>query len=286
MTPSCTIAIHRLTGRRRVPPILLAARITQRQQNDLLPISASATYRRTFLSPSVRKRLDLLVARHNELQHKMESSPEESFQYGKELASLAQFESLLQKHESLQVEEQSVKDLLNEIQKEDEDLIQECQNELHVIEAFKIKLAKQIQNAVLPKDPDDFQSDAVVEIRAGTGGDEAALFASELRETYLKTAKAMSWECDIMGESRTHLGGIKETVLSISSRSRGDRTSENDAHDDNDEGAIPVNLGPYGSNTKVEFIESNASLSMTLEYKPVPVLLLSFRYGSKKTITL
>jgi peptide chain release factor 1 len=190
-----------------------------------------------------------MVARHNELLQKMESSPEESFQYGKELASLAQFEKLRQKHESLHAEEQSVKDLLQEIQNDDEDLIQECQNELHAIEASKIKLAKQIQNAVLPKDPDDYQSDAVVEIRAGTGGDEAALFASELRETYQKTAKAMGWECDVMSESRTDLGGIKETVLSISSRSRGEITSyaEDDSNEnDNDDRAIPANLGPYG----------------------------------------
>jgi peptide chain release factor 1 len=102
---------------------------------------------------------------------------------------------------------------------------------------------------VLPKDPDDYQSDAVVEIRAGTGGDEAALFASELRETYQKTAKAMGWECDVMSESRTDLGGIKETVLSISSRSRGEITSyaEDDSNEnDNDDRAIPANLGPYG----------------------------------------
>jgi peptide chain release factor 1 len=178
----------------------------------------------------------------------MENSPEDSFQYGKELASLSQFKSLRQKQELLQAEERSVKDLLVEILDDDVDLVQECQNELQSIEASKIELEKRIQNAVLPKDPDDYQSDAVVEIRAGTGGDEAALFASELQETYQKTAKAMGWECDIMGESRTDLGGIKETVLSVSTRSRGEMASyaENDIEGENDDIAIPVNLGPYG----------------------------------------
>ncbi|KAG7340716.1 peptide chain release factor 1 [Nitzschia inconspicua] len=191
-----------------------------------------------------------MVARHKELLQKMEDAPEESFQYGKELASLAQFESLYRKKEELEIEEQSVKDLLEEIgqnEENDDDLQKECRKELEAIEASKAKLAKRIQSAILPKDPDDFQSDAIVEIRAGTGGDEAALFASELRDTYEKTAKAMGWECDVMGESQTDLGGIKETILSISARSRGGMNFyEGEQDDQADESAVPSNLGPYG----------------------------------------
>jgi peptide chain release factor 1 len=206
--------------------------------------------RRCFLSPAVQKRLDQMVAQHNELLQKMTTSPEEAFQYGKELASLAQFQSLHRKKEELLEEEQSLKDLLTEIgqnDKEDEDLLMECQKELETIEITKTKLAKRIQTAILPRDPDDFQSDAIVEIRAGTGGDEAALFACELRDTYEKTAKSMGWECDVMGESRTDLGGIKEAILSISARAKGGMGFYDvEDTDDSDGAAISPNLGPYG----------------------------------------
>lgn len=205
------------------------------------------------MSPAIGNRLDRMVSRHDELLHKMEESPGESFQYGKELASLAQLVSLHKRKVALEQEEASLKELLQELktgQEDDDDLRKECQTELEDIEVKKKRLGKRIQNAILPKDEDDFQSDAIVEIRAGTGGDEAALFASELRETYEKTAKAMGWECDVMSESRTDLGGIKETVLSISGRSRGGGImyydGEGDDDDDGVDAVLPPNLGPYG----------------------------------------
>jgi peptide chain release factor 1 len=182
----------------------------------------------------------------------MEESPSESFQHGKELASLAQLVSLHRKQKRLEQEEASLRELLHELMsggQDDKDLVQECQDELEEIKVKKMRLGKKIQDAILPKDEDDFESDAIVEIRAGTGGDEAALFASELREMYEKTAKAMGWECDVMSESRTDLGGIKESVLSISGRSRGGGYgTQYDVEDEADEdgAALPPNLGPYG----------------------------------------
>lgn len=94
----------------------------------------------------------------------------------------------------------------------------------------------------------DYQSNAIVEIRAGTGGDEATLFASELREAYERTAKAMRWEYDVLSENKTSLAGIKETVLSISSSGRGGggMISYNDGDDDDEEEDLLANLGPYG----------------------------------------
>lgn len=125
--------------------------------------------------------------------------------------------------------------------------------ELERIQSSRKRLEKKVRIAILPRDENDYQSDAIVEIRAGTGGDEATLFASELRQAYEKTARAMNWECEPLSESTTDLGGIKEAVLSISGRSsagapvhfaaeKGD--DDNDDHDHDE--TVVANLGPYG----------------------------------------
>jgi peptide chain release factor 1 len=201
--------------------------------------------RRYFLSDAVTRRLDTMVARHAELLASIENSPGDSFTYGKELASLAHVASLHEKRVSLEAEEVSIQELLKDASKEsDEDMEQECQEELELLQTDKVKLEKKICNAIIPKDENDFRSNAIVEIRAGTGGDEACIFASELRETYEKTAKAMRWDYDIMSENRTDLGGIKETVLSISGR--GGRMMFAAEEDDDDDDDFKSNIGPYG----------------------------------------
>jgi peptide chain release factor 1 len=123
---------------------------------------------------------------------------------------------------------------------------QECQEELDQLQEEKVALEKRFRNAILPKDENDFRSDAIVEIRAGTGGDEAAMFASELREAYEKTAKAMRWNIEILSQNRTDLGGIKETVLSISGRGGGGggmTYADEETEDDDD---YKSSIGPYG----------------------------------------
>ena len=200
--------------------------------------------RRTFLSPAISNRLQMMVSRHEELLKMIEESPDEGYVHGKELASLSHLVKLQEKKINLETDEISINELLEDAtDTNDKDLIQECQEELERLQLAKVKLEKRIRTAILPKDEDDYQSDAIVEIRAGTGGDEATLFASELRETYEKTAKAMKWEYDIMSESRTDLGGIKETVLSISGRSSGRTMFYGEDEEDED---VLSQLGPYG----------------------------------------
>jgi peptide chain release factor 1 len=141
---------------------------------------------------------------------------------------------------NIEAEEESMIELLQECG-DDEEMKNECLETLEQCKKDKEIVEKRIRNAVLPKDEDDFRSNAIVEIRAGTGGDEASLFASELRETYEKTAKAMSFAYEIMSESKTDLGGFKETVLSISSRGFGGGMMEG-ADEDEDFKM----MGPYG----------------------------------------
>ncbi|KAL3910719.1 MAG: hypothetical protein SGILL_007583 [Bacillariaceae sp.] len=173
------------------------------------------------------------------------------FQYGKEMASLSPFIKLHKLKQSLEQEQTSLEELLQEIDGDsDPDLFQECHDELDKIETKQIALQQRIQNALLPKDEDD-TSDAILEIRAGTGGDEAALFAAVLKQAYEKTALANNFQVSVMQESRTDLGGIKETVLSISSSGRsGNNNYGGDYHDDDneneDDSSASLPPSPYG----------------------------------------
>jgi peptide chain release factor 1 len=75
-------------------------------------------------------------------------------------------------------------------------------------------LEAELQRMLLPKDPDDARP-AFVEIRAGTGGDESALFAGDLLRMYMRFAESQGWRCEIVSESVSELGGYKEVVVRI-----------------------------------------------------------------------
>jgi peptide chain release factor 1 len=75
-------------------------------------------------------------------------------------------------------------------------------------------LEREVQIALLPKDAAD-SSSAIIEIRAGTGGDEAALFAGDLLKMYTRYAQRQGWKTEVLSLSESDLGGIKEAVLSV-----------------------------------------------------------------------
>jgi len=77
-----------------------------------------------------------------------------------------------------------------------------------------VELDTELQRMLLPKDPDDARP-AFVEIRAGTGGDESALFAGDLLRMYTRYAQSQGWRCETVSESPSELGGYKEVVLRI-----------------------------------------------------------------------
>ena len=76
------------------------------------------------------------------------------------------------------------------------------------------RLHGELQAALLPRDPDDARN-AFVEIRAGTGGDESALFAGDLARMYLRHAERQGWKTELMSESASELGGYKEVVIRV-----------------------------------------------------------------------
>jgi peptide chain release factor 1 len=97
----------------------------------------------------------------------------------------------------------------------DPDMAEMAQEEITGAEADLTRLHAELQTALLPRDPDDSR-DAFLEIRAGTGGDESALFAADLLRMYVRYAERRGWKTEMMSESMSDLGGYKEAVLRVS----------------------------------------------------------------------
>ena len=97
---------------------------------------------------------------------------------------------------------------------DDPDMAEMAQEEIASAEAELLALADEVQRLLLPKDPDD-ERPAFVEIRAGTGGDESALFAGDLARMYTRYAATVGWKVEVMSANESELGGYKEVVLRV-----------------------------------------------------------------------
>ncbi|MFN3330098.1 MAG: peptide chain release factor 1, partial [Pyrinomonadaceae bacterium] len=106
----------------------------------------------------------------------------------------------------------SAKSLLEEA--EDEELRQLANAEIRELEERLPKAEEELKILLLPKDPND-EKNVILEVRAGTGGEEAALFAAEILRMYARYAEKQGWKFEIMGISETGLGGVKEAIAVI-----------------------------------------------------------------------
>ena len=97
---------------------------------------------------------------------------------------------------------------------EEPDMAEMAREEITQAQADMAQLQAELQAALLPRDPDD-ERPAFLEIRAGTGGDESALFAGDLARMYLRFCERQGWRTEIMSESPAELGGYKELVLRV-----------------------------------------------------------------------
>ena len=96
----------------------------------------------------------------------------------------------------------------------DEELVALAKSELDELQAAEAKRGAALRELLVPADPDDDRN-AIVEIRAGTGGEEAALFAGDLFRMYAKYAERHGFRVEILNSNRTELGGVKEIVFSV-----------------------------------------------------------------------
>jgi len=96
----------------------------------------------------------------------------------------------------------------------DEDLRELAQLEIDELKEKIERVEEELRIMLLPKDPND-EKDVIVEIRAGTGGEEAALFAADLLRMYTRYAERMGWQTEIMSAVETGIGGFKEVIVSV-----------------------------------------------------------------------
>ena len=154
--------------------------------------------------------------RYTQLENLMSdpSLPGKTREYSKIAKERADLEELVLCYRDWKKTEQEIesnKELLGE---PDEAMREMAKEELAMLRERKERLEERLKYLLLPKDPNDSRN-VIVEIRAGTGGDEAALFAAELARMYTRYAENRGWRVDIMSSNPTGLGGMKEMILSV-----------------------------------------------------------------------
>lgn len=113
---------------------------------------------------------------------------------------------------------------------DDQELVDMAKSELDELLEKKEELEEKIKLLLIPKDPNDTK-DVIVEVRAGTGGEEAGLFAGDLLRMYLRFAEIKGWKHEMIDLNDTGMGGIKEAVFSLSGNGvYGDLKFENGVH--------------------------------------------------------
>jgi peptide chain release factor 1 len=166
---------------------------------------------------TLSEKLDQLGARYDELTQQL-STPElvsDSARLQKVAKQHADLEEIVAKHrEYKQIE----KDLAGAhqmfIEAEDAEMKQLAHDEEKQLAARKETVERELKLLLLPKDPNDEKS-VILEIRAGTGGDEAALFAADLFRMYQRYAETQGWKVEVLESSPSSLGGLKEIVAAI-----------------------------------------------------------------------
>lgn len=139
------------------------------------------------------------------------SQQREYSKVAKERAELEEIVSCYREWRKVEREIQENRQLLEE---KDEAIRELAKEELAVLRQRKEDLENRLKFLILPKDPNDAKN-VLLEIRAGTGGEEAALFAAELFRMYSRYAESRGWRVEIMSSNPTGLGGFKEIILLI-----------------------------------------------------------------------
>ena len=168
---------------------------------------------------SIDRKLDQVLSRHAEVEALLATGtlPADQFtKLSREYAEMEELTGLIKKLRRTQAEVKDLEEMMNDTTADkdmramaEEDYYRQ-RDEIPVIE-------KAIQVALIPKDAADAKN-AILEIRAGTGGDEAALFAADLCNMYRRYAADHGWRFDIMEMAENDLGGIRQAVIEIAGR--------------------------------------------------------------------
>jgi peptide chain release factor 1 len=137
--------------------------------------------------------------------------------YRKHAKALAEIEPLIQRYREYKTLVHDIAQTGELAAAGDADMRDLAREEMKALVARRDTLISEIKVLLVPKDPND-QKNIMLEIRAGTGGDEAALFAAELFRMYSKYAERQGWRVEVMSSSDTGVGGLKEVIAMIEGR--------------------------------------------------------------------
>ncbi|MFC2171722.1 peptide chain release factor 1 [Acidobacteriota bacterium] len=127
-------------------------------------------------------------------------------------AELSEIVTAFRRYKSIIKEIDDAKGLL--VGEEDEQMKALAKEEIEMLNSQENELIEDLKRMLLPKDPND-EKNVIIEIRAGTGGEEAALFAQEIYRMYARFAEKNGWKVEILSSSPTGLGGLKEIIIGI-----------------------------------------------------------------------
>ena len=166
---------------------------------------------------TLSEKLDQLDARYEEMTHQL-SAPEvigDSARFQKLAKQHAELEEIVSKHrEYKQIEKDLAGAHQMVLEADDAEMRQLAHEEEKHLSERRETVERELKLLLLPKDPNDEKS-VLLEIRAGTGGDEAALFAGELFRMYSRYAETQGWKVEVLESSPSSLGGVKEIVAAI-----------------------------------------------------------------------
>src|SRR5580698_1127999 len=161
-------------------------------------------------------RLEQMEQRYNELQSQF-ALPEvinDHEKYQKTAKSLREIEAPVEKYRELKQVRQGLADARAMLAENDPDLRELAEAEVASLEPREAELEEELKVLLLPKDPND-EKNVIVEIRAGTGGDEASLFAAEIFRMYTRFAEQHRWKVEVLSLSESGVGGYKEVIAII-----------------------------------------------------------------------
>jgi len=183
------------------------------------PPNSRITYRENrTMQQSFEARLKEIADRHAEVEHLMSqpetaSDPNAIRRLGREYSQLQHVVALWNDMTSAQSDLDGANELLE--LEEDPEVLEMAKDEIQELEDKLAVLTDEIRLELLPKDETE-HADAVLEIRAGAGGDEAGLFAAELFRMYQRYSEARGWKMKVLSQNETGVGGIKEVTFELS----------------------------------------------------------------------
>jgi peptide chain release factor 1 len=166
---------------------------------------------------TLSEKLDQLDIRYQEMTQEL-STPEvvsDSARFQKLAKQHAELEDIVNKHREFKQIEKDLAETRQMVQEsEDPEMKHMAQEEEKQLTARKEAVEQQLKLLLIPKDPND-DKNIILEIRGGSGGDEAALFAADLFRMYSRYAESQGWKVEVMESSPSSLGGVKDVVAAI-----------------------------------------------------------------------